>query len=172
MGRTSWTEFDGEDSREHALFQGRLSRSLRGKAGQAALRELEAALVAMPEPELYSGVFAQPSGEVCALGALAVAKKVAAGVSRAEALAVCADVDPDLSEEVGEDLGFPRLVAQAVVWENDEANTTVWEVAEGPAHPQRGIYPYKGGIAYIRDVTPRERYDAMLAWVRSVLVQN
>ena len=171
MGRTSWSEDYADDDPAAAnLFQGNLKRSLRGRAGQAALRELEAALLAMPEKALYADVFAEPSGEVCALGAVAVARKQAQGLSRDEALATCADVDPYDSEEECEALGFPRLVAQAVVWENDEAHTTVWEVAYGPAHPGRGSY--KGGIPFIRDVTPRERYDAMLAWVRRRIVRE
>lgn len=168
MSRTSWSEDFRDDAPAAVnLFQGNVKRSMRGKAGQAALRELEAALLAMPEKELYSGLFVGTTGAVCALGAVAVARKEATGLSRDEALAACADVDPEDSEEEGEALGFPRLVAEAIVWENDEANTTVWEVACGPAYPRGGCYAYKGGIAHIRDMTPRERYDAMLAWVRA-----
>lgn len=168
MSRTSWSEDFGDDDTYHAgLFAANLKRSLRGKAGQAALRELEAVLVAMPEKAIHADVFVERSGAMCALGAVAVARKVASGLSYDEALAVCADVDPCDSEEEGESLGFPRLVAEAVVWENDEGIGDVWEVAYGPVPPGRGIY--KGGIPLIRPVTPRERYDAMLAWVRRQL---
>lgn len=167
MSRTSWTDDDDYEPGTRNLFLANLKRSMRGKAGQAALRELEAVLMAMPEKELYSGLFAETTGAVCALGAVAVARKEASGLSRAAALAACADVDPYDSEDAGEALGFPRLVAEAIVWENDEANTTVWEVAYGPACPRRGSYEYKGGIAHVREMTPHERYEAMLAWVRA-----
>jgi hypothetical protein len=167
MGRSSWHEDDDDDGRFN-LFHGNLKRSLRGKKGQAALRELESVLLAMPDKALWSGVFVEPSGEVCALGAVAVARKVASGLSLDEALSVCADVDPDESEDAGVALGFPALVSQAIVWENDEANTTVWEVAYGPVPRGHGIY--KGGIALVRDMTPQERYAAMLAWVQRHLL--
>ena len=58
-----------------------------GKRGQAALRDLEAALLALPEPKLaadqfcvvrpHLGVPGQPIVEACALGALAWHKGIA-----------------------------------------------------------------------------------------------
>jgi hypothetical protein len=166
MGRTSWVD-DGDADGSVALFQANVRRSLFGKAGQAALREMEAALLSMPDKAIYRDVFVTPDGESCALGALAVERKVASGLSREEAIATYADADSYDSEEIGESLGCPRLVAQAIVWQNDEVNDVVWEVAHGPV--QRGHGIYKGGIALIRDMTPQERYDAMLKWVRAKL---
>ena len=62
---------------------------------------------------------------------------------------------------------MPRLVAWKVVALNDLTLDVVWEVAHGPE--QRGYGTYKGGIPLVRPVTPEERYDKVLAWVRQQL---
>lgn len=149
------------------LWQANCRRSMRGKAGQQALRELETALLAMPEQELYHGVFVQPSGEACALGALMVERKVAEGLSRDEAIAVCADVDPDESQEAGERLGIPPMVAWSIVAQNDVALDFHYVTAEGPVQN-----PWNYGAGYLIRVpyTPAERHALMLTWVRAKLV--
>jgi len=54
-------------------WRGQVASAIRGKRGQQFLRDLIAALDAMPEKRLISGDL-QLDGEVCALGAVAVAK--------------------------------------------------------------------------------------------------
>ncbi len=66
--------------------------------------------------------------------------------------------------------GMPRLVAWKVVCLNDLELDVVWEVGHGPI--QRGHGVYKGGIPLIRDMTPEERYDRVLAWVRNQFVKH
>ncbi len=78
--------------------------------------------------------------------------------------------DPeDESDEVGIAAGMPRLVAWKVVALNDITLDVVWEVAHGPLN--RWEATYKGGIVLIRDMTPEERYEKVLAWVRGHLEQ-
>ena len=68
-------------------------------------------------------------------------------------------------EAIGVQFGLPRLVAWKVVELNDILLDTVWEVMHGPVKPGYGTY--KGGIELIRDMTPEERYEKVLAWVRA-----
>jgi hypothetical protein len=168
MSRISYSD-DEDFPGQFFIWQANCDRSLRGRKGQAALRELEAALVAMPVKELHREVYVQASGEACALGALDVHRKVQGGLSRSEALAVCADRDPYDSQEHGQAMGLPRLVAWKVVEQNDIENDQTWDHVEGPSR-----YPgmYADGVRYRRDVTPVERYERMLAWVRSQLTEQ
>ena len=58
------------DPLELGRWRAAVSRALRGRRGQAALRELAQALDAMPEKRLVAGSFSAGCG-VCTLGALA-----------------------------------------------------------------------------------------------------
>jgi hypothetical protein len=139
------------------IWQANCRRSIRGKRGQAELRELEAALVALPSKRLIHGALEDNDGDVCAIAAYGRHK----GIDLSK-------FDPEYnSDEVGIAGGMPRLVAWKVVELNDVELDTVWEVAHGPI--QNGHGHYKGGIALIRDMTPEERYERVLTWVRAQL---
>ena len=144
---------------QFALWDANCRRSLRGQVGQRELRELEAALLALPEKRLIHGALEDEAGGVCAIAAYAKHKGVDISQHDLE----------DESDEVGIQAGMPRLVAWKVVAMNDLHFDTVWEVAEGPI--QRGHGQYKGGIPLVRDMTPEERYEKMLAWVQSQIVK-
>lgn len=148
---------DEEFNGQFELWQANCQRSLKGKKGQQELRELEAALVALPEKRLIHGALRDDSGGVCAIACYAKHKGV--DLSR---------FDPeDESDEVGVAAGMPRLVAWSVVELNDILLDTVWELAHGPLNRYEATY--KGGIPLIRDMTPEERYEGVLAWVRQQL---
>ena len=123
------------------LWQANCKRSCRGRKGRAVLRELENALLALPEPKLGYDVLVESTGEVCAIGSLMVQRKVDAGMSREQAIAECSTADPYETEETGVELGMPSLVAWSAAVENDEYSTE----------------------------TPEERHARMLKWVRSHL---
>lgn len=59
---------------QFALFRANVNRSLTGKAGRQALTELRDALLALPEKRLVESRFID-DGEVCAVGALVVARE-------------------------------------------------------------------------------------------------
>src|SRR5678815_2196005 len=62
---------DEEDFNNAAiLWEANQERSLKSRKGQAALRRLEAALLALPEPKLIADAI-ESDGMVCGLGALA-----------------------------------------------------------------------------------------------------
>lgn len=91
------------------LWQANCRRSLRGKQGQKELRELRAALLALPEKKLLRGELYDDHGGVCAIGAYAKHKGL-------KLSAFPADEDTD---RVGVQGGMPPLVAWKVVEVND-----------------------------------------------------
>ena len=142
--RVDYSE-DEEYGGQFHLWQSNCRRSRRGKKGQAALRELEAALIALPNKRIQKDVFVERSGETCAIGALMLHRKVSAGMTRQQAEEECAALDRDDTEEHGISVGLPRLVAWSVAVENDEWN---------------------------REDSPEERYLRILGWVRGELVDG
>ena len=130
---------------EFNLWQANCRRSRQGRKGQAALRELESALMGMPDKRIQKDVLVESSGEACAIGALMLHRKVSAGMAREQAVAECAALEPLDTEEHGVSIGMPHLVAWAVAVENDE---------------------------YYRVESPEERYRRILAWVRGELKEQ
>lgn len=150
MSRIGYSE-DEDYPGQFGLWQANCDRSLQGKAGQAILRELEQALLALPEKRLIAGKLEDEEGAVCAVGALKKFK----GVPE-----IKSNPDNDM-EDVGVELGMPRLVAWKVVCLNDieiSGNDLVWT-----AGPYR--WPAERPHLYI-PVTPETRYEKVLAWVR------
>lgn len=165
MSRISYS--DEEDvPGQFALWQANCRRSLQGKKGQAALRELETALLALPEKRLIAEKLQDRSGEVCALGAMAKHRGI--DVSPAP---LSEDDDWDLPEnegmeEFGVSMGMPRLVAWKVVCKNDIEIDGHYERMPGPYRwPQECPQTYQ-------PVTPEIRYRKMLAWVQSQIART
>ena len=142
------------DNRELGLQMGRDAQAIRGKRGQAFLRELEAALLSLTPRRLIVDVLCDQQGEVCALGAVARKRLVTQGATYAEAeLALCPDNDPepyfwedpddDTTEYAVKVLGLSATMA----WLIQEAN-------DDPEGPSR---------------TPEQRYDYVLGQVRRML---
>jgi len=155
-------EGDCDDGTESFLrgcaFEGNKHRAIHGRKGQKILRELEEALLAMPEKRLINGKFATttivvgPSSlpivdsDVCALGCLAVHREMKTGKTRAQAVMavqseVTSDEDDGGWEAITQAAGYLDLVtplAYAIVERNDE---------------------YGGS-------TPEETYQRFLRWVQ------
>lgn len=140
-------------------FGANIRRAVAGKKGRKFLQELETVLLALPEKRLALGVMASSeeewlpkpvviaTGDVCALGAVAAARAVAAGEPRQAALQKLAEkFDPSesgwaLIQQVAEHLKICHPLAFAVVKQNDECFAK----------------------------TSEERYEKVLAWVRAKL---
>lgn len=146
---------------QHSLFHANCARALLGKKGQVALRELEAALVALPSKRLVAHKLVE-QGDVCAIGALALHK--GATEEHLETL------DDEYMEGVGEEYGLPHLVAWKVVEKNDIDLESYSVLAPGPN--QYGFYHgYQPGYRLTIKVTPEKRYEYMLTWVRALLAK-
>ena len=86
---------------------GALAQAIRGKHGQAFLRELLAALEALPVKELIDAQLYDAAGNVCALGA----------VVKSRGLDLPADEFP---EQTADALNITNTLAKEIVYQNDE----------------------------------------------------
>lgn len=115
MGRHGYTD-DHDDILQFGRWRGMVKSALRGKRGQAMLRDLVAALDAMPEKRLVSRRLQTKDGECCAIGSLCRAK----GLDLTEH----ADDDEYDLQELNGDLAAMLNVAECLVqeieYENDE----------------------------------------------------
>jgi hypothetical protein len=133
-----------------------LQRALTSGRGQRWLRDIEAALLALPKHELSyenivelgewddEGDTRKPVG-VCAVGAVAAYQKVKAGATWDQAFADLAeswDGERDCweTQQLGMSIGLTRTVAWELAYQNDEM---------------------------FESLNPSERHAAMLGWVRS-----
>lgn len=131
MTRVSYGDDSDEDGRRQLnLWNGVETRQLRSKQGQALLRELRAALLAMPEKKLaHDRVLGPPgtpeAGCGCAGGELVAARLVRAGKTRDEALVELKKFDDavlydgEMFERLHSDHGIQRTIAWRIVECND-----------------------------------------------------
>ena len=123
---------------ELILWRGAVASAIKGERGQTMLKELLAALDAMPEKRLIRNSLQTDSNEVCTLRCLGKAK----GFDMS-------NLDPEDSDRVAKKLFgvAPALVKEVVVW-NDESGSfrdtpeTLWNrmrawVAEQITPPER-----------------------------------
>lgn len=101
---------DGDDNPDYplALWRGAVASSIRGKRGQALIKELIAALDAMAEKRLIAHELVSEGG-VCALGAVARAR--GQDVSW---------VDPMSYDVVAKQFNIAEPLAREIEYENDE----------------------------------------------------
>ena len=114
MSRSGYTEdYDGDINLLN-LYRASVDRAMSGKRGQAFLRELLAALDAMPDKKLAANVWVEPSGAACALGVVAQARGLT------DTIAQFHPDDSSSAAHVGELLGIAESMARELVWINDD----------------------------------------------------
>lgn len=116
MSRSGYS--DSLDNWDLIRWRGAVASAMRGKRGQAFLREMLAALDALPEKKLIAHELQNEAGEVCAIGS----------VGRARGMDM-KGIDVDEPACVGSAFGIPRALAAEIEWENDEAT---WRGRETP----------------------------------------
>lgn len=117
------------------------------KRGQAALRRLEAALLALPRPRLIEGHLATAEGDVCAVGAYVAFRD--GPEQMGEHIEELATYDAAV-EESGDDL------AGVTISEGQGAGLTATLACRLADFNDESCY----------GDTPERRYERMLAWVR------
>lgn len=119
------------DDCEHLeLYRANVDRTIAGKKGQKFLKDLLQALDDMPNKRLIAGEL-EKLGEVCAIGVV--------GLNRGVNME---NLDPNEPETVARAFGISTMLAQEIVYQNDE-----WFDQE----------------------TPEERWVQMRKWVESNL---
>lgn len=173
MSRSGYVEADDCDDHANlriAGWQANVRRMMRGKAGQAFLWELYLALEALPEKALITGGLINNDGTCCALGALALARKIE--IPEEMKIVRSVDGEPDdepddmyFYEEVAPLLNIKTMMAQEVMYANDELDTWHW-----PDGRVCHSVPWHLRDTPIRTYdTPQERWQRMRRWVVSRL---
>lgn len=117
MSRHGLMDEDACDPWGYIRWRGAVKSAIRGKNGQAFLKEMLRAIDALPEPRLSAGLFelhgppVQGEGQVCALGAVAISR----GLDVSE-------LDPEDPDSIGYFFQISAALAKEIVWENDEFN--------------------------------------------------
>lgn len=145
MSRHGYSD-DMDDNLAMGRWRAAVNSAIRGKRGQAFLRELLAALDALPEKKLIAEELVEQDGQVCALGA----------VGKARGLDMSA-IDPTDYDSIDGHFGIANAMAREIIWINDEVNGD-WFETEGPPHrwhaPRRHYVP----------PTPEKRFEQVRAW--------
>lgn len=105
MSRSGYSD----DCENVQLWRSNVERAIKGRKGQEFFKELLAALDALPAKRLIRHELVSEDGECCALGAVALARKLDV-----------AAVDESEPEEVAAALGIRSMLAQEVAYWNDE----------------------------------------------------
>ena len=128
MSRSGYS--DDCDGPELNLWRGAVESAIKGKRGQAMLRELVDALDALPEKRLAPDSLVNADGEFCALGALGRLRGMAMETQDPD------DVDPS---DVARVFGIAKALASEVMYMNDEYAADVWKWIDveicGPMRP-------------------------------------
>jgi hypothetical protein len=109
MSRSGYSD-DCDDNWALIRWRGAVASAIRGKRGQQTLREIAAALDAMPVKALAAESLVTEEGAFCTLGALGAAR----GIDMAP-------IDPNDREAVAQAFGISEALAAEVMFENDEA---------------------------------------------------
>ena len=126
------------------MYRGAVKSSLRGKRGQAFLKEMLEAMDALPEKRLVPNELEQ-EGSYCALGTVGAKR----GIDMKE-------LDPEDSSTVANVFGIAEVMAREIVYMNDENCDYIYDELT------RNYWP----------ITPEERFANMRAWIVSEIKQN
>lgn len=151
MGRFNYDEDYGDDwALRMGRWNARVKAVLRGRPAQAAFKELETALLAMPDKRLIEGAICDGAA-TCAVGEMVVHRRVMAGEDREAVLASLApEVDeygPILDDESGDE------TAEFAAKNLGITVTLGWLIAEANDETFGGL-------------SPEERWQKMLTWTR------
>lgn len=108
MSRSGYSD-DIDDQLALGRWRAQVKSAIRGRRGQAFLRELIAALDAMPVKELIADELVTTDGDVCAIGAVCQMRGIDVR-----------NVDYDSPEDVAEKVGIARQMVAEIEYENDE----------------------------------------------------
>ncbi len=112
MSRAGYNDDGDGDNWSLIRWRGAVASAIKGARGQALLRELAAAMDAMPEKVLIAGA-AAADGCVCTLGVVAQARGL-------DLQALDADMQDWEWDSIAKQLGVSPALVREVMWENDE----------------------------------------------------
>lgn len=162
MSRSGYSD-DYDDEGALGLWRGAVARAINGKRGQAALRELAAAMDAMPNKVLAAESLVTEDGQFCTLGVLGQMR----GIDMHP-------IDPEDWDAVARVFNIAPAMVREIVYENDEAIDDYEWVDVVICGPMRLSRYYEKHARSVRVAIPEEvlgpkRWKRMRAWVESNL---
>lgn len=145
------------------LWRGAVERSIRGKRGQAALKELAIAMDTMPNKVLAAESLVTQDGQFCTLGVLGQARGINMNA-----------IDPEDWDAVAAKFNLAPAMVREIVYENDEVlDDYKWVDVQvyGP------IRPYERRVRSVRVSIPEEtlgpqRWSRIRQWVEANLIKE
>lgn len=158
MSRSGYSDDDGGEHYSIGLWRGAVKSAIRGKRGQALLREMVQALDALPEKCLAADSLVNEDGEYCTLGAI--------GRMRGMDMA---PIDPDDRQQVARAFGVAEALAAEVMYLNDEwsAKEYRWIDIEicGPVRPHFPDWGrHKKSVRVDNPNVAEDRWSYMRKW--------
>lgn len=166
MSRSGYSDDYDEDG-TGGLWRGAVERSIRGKRGQAALKELAIAMDAMPNKVLAAESLVTQDGEFCTLGVLGQARDLN-----------MAPIDPEDWETVAASFNLAPAMVREIVYQNDEGVSTYHWVDVTICGPMRPMYPYwekhdrTVRVDIPESILGPQRWRRMRQWVESNLTKD
>lgn len=157
MNRSGYTD-DDDDPLATGRWRAQVKSAIRGKRGQAFLRELIAALDAMPDKALITDELVTAEGDVCAIGAVCQMRGVDVR-----------NVDYGSPEDVAAKVGIASQMVAEIEYENDECGYR-FEKVQLPESPERPKWAPDFTWERIEE-TPEERWQRMRRWAEAKLVK-
>ena len=157
MSRSGCTD-DYDDNWALICWRGAVSSAIRGARGQAMLRELLAALDALPEKRLAAESLVTADGEFCTLGALGRARGIDMD-----------PIDPEDRQAVARTFGIAEALAAEIMYLNDEwIDDWKWIEVEicGPVRPGYPDYGRHHRTVRVKnEQVAEQRWQYMRDWV-------
>lgn len=161
MSRSGYSDDYDEDG-TGGLWRGAVERSIRGKRGQSALKELAKAMDAMPVKMLAAESLVTEDGEFCTLGVLGAAR----GIDMKP-------LDPEDWDAVAKAFNIAPAMVREIVYENDEGADTYRYVDVEICGPVRPYYPEYGRhsrserVELPAETIAAHRWSRMRTWIAS-----
>lgn len=163
MSRSGYSDdFGDDDPLELGRYRAQVNSAIRGKRGQALLRELLAALDAMPDKRLVAGEL-EAEGQFCALGV----------VGQARGLNLAA-IDTYDVESLGPKFNIAEQLAREIMWVNDDhVSENKWVEVEicGPI-PCWDFCGHSRQVCVPNDNAAIERWQTVRDWVASHIAKE
>lgn len=109
MSRSGYS--DDCDGWDLIRWRGAVTSALRGRRGQAFLRELAAEMDTMPQKELIEEELVTEDGKCCTMGVICRSRGIDAS-----------GVNPENSDAVAEMIGLSPAMVQEIAYQNDECS--------------------------------------------------
>lgn len=159
MSRSGYTDDYDSDQWASIRWRGAVNSAIKGARGQVFLRDLLAALDAMPEKELAADSFKTEDGAFCTLGVIAEVRKLDVSM-----------IDPDddcCRDEISRLLGIASALAAEIMYENDEAIDDYRWVDIEICGPMQRYERHRRSVRVPRPRAAEERWAYMRRWVAS-----